>query len=97
MTESNALTVTFEVTLSGASRFADAAEVLQALRQVTDGLAQGRVDVVTCRLSPAATGESRSSHRTRGLLYKIEANLTATESCGPHALPTDTTRVAASS
>ncbi len=47
MTEPNALTVTFEVTLSGASRFADAAEVLQALRQVTDSLAQGRVDVVS--------------------------------------------------
>ncbi len=50
MTEPNALTVTFEVTLSGASRFADAAEVLQALRQVTDGLAQGRVDVVSTPL-----------------------------------------------
>ncbi len=46
MTDPNALTVTFEVTLSGESRFADAAEVLQALRRVTDDLALGSVDVV---------------------------------------------------
>jgi DNA-binding response OmpR family regulator len=45
MKEPTALTVTFEVTLSGASRFADAAEVLKALRQVTDDLAVGSVDV----------------------------------------------------
>ena len=32
MKEPTALTVKFEVTLSGASRYADAAEVLQALR-----------------------------------------------------------------
>ena len=47
MKEPTALTVTFRVTLSGASRYADAAEVLQALRRVTDDLAVGSVDMVS--------------------------------------------------
>ncbi len=45
-----ALTVTFEVTLSGDTRYADAAEVLDTLRRVTDRLGTARVEV-----APAST------------------------------------------
>jgi DNA-binding response OmpR family regulator len=45
-----ALTVTFEVTLSGQTRYADAAEVLDTLRRVTDRLGTARVEV-----APAST------------------------------------------
>jgi DNA-binding response OmpR family regulator len=67
MKEPTALTVTFEVTLSGASRFADAAEVLKALRQVTDDLAVGTVDMAPAGpnadapVAPAATAPETPS------------------------------------
>jgi DNA-binding winged helix-turn-helix (wHTH) protein len=43
--DDKALTVTFEVTLSGDSRFLDAAEVLESLRRVTARLTTARVHV----------------------------------------------------
>jgi two-component system, OmpR family, response regulator len=43
--DSPALTVAFEVTLEGETRYSDAVEVLDTLRRVTDRLGSARVDV----------------------------------------------------
>lgn len=64
LTDSAALTVTFEVTLSDARRLTDA-EVLDTLRQITDRLAVARHDFVRGDAGAdraAATLPSRSSH-----------------------------------
>jgi DNA-binding response OmpR family regulator len=48
-TEPAGLTVTFEVTLAGESRYADALEILDTLRQVTD-----RLGTATLQVAPTA-------------------------------------------
>jgi DNA-binding response OmpR family regulator len=64
LNDSAALTVTVEVTLSGARRLTDA-EVLETLRQVTDRFAVARNDFVRGQAGAdrtSATPPSRSSH-----------------------------------
>ncbi len=67
--ETSALTVSFVVTLSGERRFSDAAEVLDALRRVTDQLTSAEVSIVpplALATPPSSTVDSTDPREQSG-------------------------------